>query len=164
MHLQTNALSPPPQCPQPILPSLFSGDHPHHNKKYLEQLLDSSSAKVAVIQFSDNTLADVLTPRTYDTIKALYALAALDAETSSTKPKGSEIPNCSTFSDIGNDCPSSSNRLPPLPDLRFAVSRTGSIHISISVDYVILFAWAALAAVSFLVVVFLKFPQLCEGY
>ena len=85
-HLQTNTLSLPPQCPQPISPSHFSVDHPHHIKKYLEQFLDSSSAKVAVIQFSDNTLADVLTPRMYDTIKALYALAALDAATSSTKP------------------------------------------------------------------------------
>jgi hypothetical protein len=111
-HLQTNALS-PPQSPQPISPLHYSGNHTHHHLKYLEQLLDSSLATVAVIQFSgNNTLADVLTPRTHDTFKALYALAALDApaSTRSTKPGGNEIP---TFSDIGKDCPYSSNRSPP---------------------------------------------------
>ena len=43
VHLQTNTLPPP----QPISPSHLSGDHTHH----LEQLLDSSLATVAVIQF-----------------------------------------------------------------------------------------------------------------
>ena len=97
MHPQKNALS-PPQAPQPISPSHFSGDH---NIKYLEQLLDSSLATVAVIQISGSTLADVLTPRAYDTFKALYSLADLDAPASSTnlKPGGSEIPTRSTFSD-----------------------------------------------------------------
>ena len=70
VHLQMNALS-PPQSPQPISPSHLSGDHTHHNIKYLEQLLDSSLATVADIQFSGNTLADVLTPRAYNTFKAL---------------------------------------------------------------------------------------------
>jgi hypothetical protein len=139
--VQTNALS-PPQSPQSISLSHISGDHIHHNMiKHLEQLLDSS-------------LADVLTPRAYDTLKALYALAALDAAASSTKPRGSEILNRSTFPDIGNDSPYSSNRSPPLPNSR--------IHISISVDNFILFSWAGLAAVSFLVVVFFNFPRLCE--
>jgi hypothetical protein len=155
VHLQTDALS-PPQSPQPISPSQFSGDHIHHHIKYLEQLLDSSLATVAVIQFSGNTLADVLTPRAYDTFKALYALATLDAPASSTKPRGSEI------SDIGNDCPYC-NRSPPLPNSNLAVPRTGRIHISFSasVDYVVHFSWAGLAAVACLVVI-LILPRLCE--
>ena len=155
-HLQTNDLSqvPPFKSPQPISPSLLSGDHTH-NIKYLEQLLESSLATVAVIQFSGNTLADVLTPRAYDTFKALYALAALDAVASSTKPRGSEIPN----PDTGNDCPYSSNL--PLPHLSLAAPCTGRIHISISVDNIMLFLWAGLAVACFLVV-FLNFPRLCE--
>ena len=140
VHLQTNALS-PPQSPQHISPS-----HTHHNIKYLEQLLDSSLATAAVIQFSGNTSADVLTPRAYDALKALYALAALDAAASSTKLKRSEISNCSSFCD---------NHRP------LAVSSTGRVHISISVDYVMLFSWAGLAVVSFLVV-FFNLPRLCE--
>jgi hypothetical protein len=161
VNLQTDALSGAPhQSPQPISPSHFSEDHTHHNIKYLEQLLHSSLATVAVIQFSGNTLADVLTPRAYDTFKTLYALADLDAPTSSSKPKGSEIPTRSTFSDIGNDCPCSSNRSPPLPNSSLAVPRTGKIHISISVDYVMLFSWAGLAGVCCLVV-FFNLPQLC---
>ena len=160
MHLQTNAL-PPPQSPQPISPSHFSGNHTHHNIKYLEQLLDSSLATVAVIQFSGNTLADVLTPRAYDTFKALYELAALDAAAPSIKPRGSEIPNRSTFPGIGNDCPYSSNRSPPLPNSSLAIPRTGRIRISISVDNIMLFLWAGLAVVSFLVV-FFNFPRLFE--
>ena len=151
--LQTNALYPPPQSPQPISPSHFSGDHPHHNKKYLE-LLGSSLATV-----SGNTLEEVLTPRAYDTFRALYALAALDAATS--KSGGSEIPNRSTFPDIGNDCPHSSIHSPPVLNSSLAVPRTGRIHISISVDNVIFFLWAGLAVVSFLLV-FFNFPRLCE--
>ena len=136
---QKNAL-PPPQSPQPDSPSHFTGDHNHHsNVKYLEQLLDSSLATVAVIQISGNTLADVLTPRAYDAFKAL---TALDAAASSTKPY-------------------SSNRLPPLLKSSLAVSRSGKIHISIAVDYVMLFPLAGLAAISFLVV-FFNFPRLCE--
>ena len=73
-----------------------------------------------------------------------------EAAESSTKTKGSEI----TFSDIENDCPHSSNRSPPLPNSSLAIPRTGRIHISISVDNVILFIWAGLAAVFFLVVLF----------
>jgi hypothetical protein len=153
-HLQTNVLS-LTQSPQPISPSHFSGDNTHHNIKYLEQLLDSSLATVAVIQFSGNTLADVLTPRAYDTFKALYALAALDAAAASnplTKPN--------TFSDIGHDCPFSNNHSPPLPNSSLAVPRNGRIYISIPVDYVILFWWVGLAAVS--LVVFFNLPRLFE--
>ena len=159
--LQMDAFS-LPQSSQPILPSHFSGDHTvtRHNIKYLEQLLDSSLATVAVIQFSGSPLPDVLTPRAYDTFKALYALAALDAPASSTKPRESEIPTCSTFSDIqvGNDCP---NRSPPLPKPSLAVPRTGRIHvhISIPVNYVMIFSWVGLAAVSCLVVIFLGFAK-----
>ena len=159
VHLQTNALS-LPQSPQPIIsPSHISGDHTHHNIKYLEQLLDSSLATVAVIQFSGNSSADVLTPRAYNALKALYTLAALDATASSTKPKRGEIPNCSSFSDIDNHfrVPSST----PFTNSSFAVSSTGRMHISISVDYVMLFSWAGLAVVSFLVV-FFNLPRLCE--
>ena len=152
VHLQTNALS-PPQSPQHISPSQFSGDHIHHNIKYLEQLLDSSLATAAVIQFSGNTSADVLTPRAYDALKALYALAALDAAASSTKLKRSEIPNCSSFCD--NHHPHS------ITSSNLGVSSTGRVHISISVDYVMLFSWAGLAVVSFLVV-FFNLPRLCE--
>ena len=152
VHLQTNAIS-LPQSPQPISPSHSSGDHTHHNIKYLEQLLDSSLATAAVIQFSGNTLADVLTPRAYDSMKALYVLAALDAPASSTtlKPGGSEIPTRSTFSDFGNDCFYSNNRSesPPLPNSSFMLPRTGMMHIS--ANYVVLFS--GLAAVSFLVIV-----------
>ena len=160
MHLIRNAL-PPLQSPQPIPPSHFSGDHTHHNIKCLEQLLDSSLA--TVIQFSGNTLADVLTPRAYDAFKALHALAALDAAASSTKPRGSEpeIPNCSAFPDVGNDCPYSSNHLPPFRNSNLTVPRTDRINISISVHYVILFSWAGMAALSFLVV-FFNLPRLCE--
>ena len=159
MHI--NALF-PPQSPQPIPPPDLSGDHTHHNIKYLEQLLDSSLATVAVIQFSGNTLADVLTPRAYNTLKALYALADLDAPESSTKPR-CEIPTRSTPPDIGNDCTHSSNRSPPLPNPSLAVlnPRTGRIHTSISVDCVMLFSWAGLAAVCCLVV-FYNIPRLCE--
>ena len=85
VHPQTNSPS-PPQSPQFISPSLLSGDHTHLNIKYLEQLLDSFLATVAVIQFSGNTLADV-TPHAYGAFKALYPLAALDAAASSTKPR-----------------------------------------------------------------------------
>ena len=162
VDLQTNALF-PPQSPQPISPSHFSEDHTHRHIKYLEQLLDSSLATVAVIQFSGNTLAEVLTPRAYDTFKALYALAALDAATSNNKPKGSEIPTRSTFSDIiGNDCLHLSNRSPPFPNSSLAVPHTGRIHkpISVSMDSVILLSWVGLAAVSCLVV--FNLPQLFE--
>ena len=160
VHLQTNALS-TPQSPQHISPSQISGDHTHLNIKHLEQLLDSSLATVAVIQFSGNTLADVLTPRAYDSFKALYALAALDAPASSStnlKSGESEIPILSTFSDIvnSNDYP---NRSPPLPNTSLAVPRTRKIHISISVDYVMLFSWAGLAAVCF-VFLFFNLPRL----
>ena len=157
-HLLRNTPSPTQfESPQPISPSNFSGDHhTHHNIKLLEQLLDSSLATVAVIQISGNTLADVLTPRAYDTFKALYALAALDAAASSTTSRG-EIPNRSTFTDISMDCPHSSNNLLPFPNSSLAVPRTGRIHVSISVE---LFSWAGLAAVSFLVV-FFNLPRLC---
>ena len=151
VHLQRNALS-PPQSPQHVSPSQFSGDHTHYNIKYLEQLLDSSLATVAVIQFSGNTLADVLTPRAYDSFKALYALAALDAPASSStnlKSRESETPTLSTFSDIVDSNNYPTNRSPPLPNSSLAVPRTRRIHISISVDYVMLFSWAGLAAVCF---------------
>ena len=152
MPLRTNALL-PSQSPQPISPSHFSKDHTHRQIKYLEQLLDSSLATVAVIQFLGNTLADVLTPRAYDTFKALYAFAALDAATSSTKPKWGGIPTLSTFADIGSDCIYSSNRSPPLPNSSLAVPRSGRIHVhlSVSVDLVILFSWVGLVAVSCLI-------------
>ena len=150
------------QSPQPISPSHLSGDNTHHNIKYLEQLLDSSLATIAVIQFSGNTLAEVLTPRAYDTFKALYALAALDApaSASATKPTESEISTRSTFSDIGNDYLYLSNRSPPSLNPTLVVSRNGRIHISISVDYVMLFSWAGLVALSILVA-FFNLPQLC---
>ena len=148
VNLQTSALY-PPQSPQPILPSHLSGDHTYH----LEQLLDYSLATVAAIQISGSTMADVLTPRAYDTIKALYALAALDAAAS--KPRGSEIPFRSTSSEKADECPYSSNRSPPLPNSSFAVPRTVRMHghVSISVDYVVLISWAGLVAV-FCVLVF----------
>ena len=156
VHLQTGALS-PPQSPHPISPSHFSGDHAHH----LEQLLDSSLATVAVIQFSGSTIADVLTPRAYDTIKALYALAALDAKYSSTKPRENKILTHSTFSDRGNDCPYLSNHSPSLPNSRLAVTRTVRMHghVSISVDYVVLISWAGLVAVFCLFLFFLGFAK-----
>ena len=159
LQLETNALS-PSQSPHPISTSHFSGEDTHHSVKYLEQLLDASLATAAVIQFSGSTLADVLTPRAYDTFKALYALAAPDVPASSTKPRGNEIPTLSTFSDsdIDNDCPYSSNRSPSFPNSSLAAPRNGRIHIAISVDYVMC---AGFAAVSFLVV-FFSLPQLCE--
>lgn len=141
MHLQMNAIS-PPQSPQTISSSHISGDHTHRN---LEQLLDSSLATVAVI-ISGNTLADVLTPRAYDTIKALYALAA-PASSTNLKPGESEIPTGSKFSDFGNDCFYSSES-PPLPNPSLAVPRNGIKHIS-----EVLFSWAGLAPVSFLVLI-----------
>ena len=150
------ALSPlAPQSPQPISPSHISEDHTHHNIKYLEQLLESSLATIAVIQFSGNNLENVLTPRAYDTVKALYALAALDvpASESSTKPRGGVVPPSSTSSDIGNDCPYSSNRSPPLLNSSLVVPRTGR-------DYVMLLSGVGLAAVSCLV--FFTLPRLCE--
>ena len=157
VHLQTNTLPPP----QPISPSHLSGDHTHRDIKYLEQLLDSSLATVAVIQISGNALADVLTPCAYDTFKALYALAALDAAASGTKHNRSEIPSRSNLSDIGDDYLYSSNRSHSMPNSSIAVPRTGGIHLSISVDHGILFLWAGLAAVSILVV-FFNFSRLCE--
>ena len=149
-----------PQSPQPISPPHPSGYHAHHNLEQL-RVLYSSLATAAVIQFSGNTLADILTPRAYDTFKALYALAALDAPTSSTKPRRSGIPTCSTFSDIGNDCLYSSNRSSPLPNSSLAVPHTCGIHvhISFSVDYVTFFSWVGLAAVSCLVVFCLGFAK-----
>ena len=136
MHLQleTNALSLPQSPPsRHISPSHFSGDHSRHNVKYLEHLLESSLATVAVIQLSGSALADsvILTPRAYDTIKALYALAALDEleAASSNKPRENDIPTRPTF------------------------SRNGRIHMLIPVDYyVMLFSWAVLVTVSFLVI------------
>jgi hypothetical protein len=158
LQLETNPLF-LPQSPQTISPSHFSGNNAHHNIKYLEQLLDSSLATIAVIQFSGSTLADVLTPRAYDTIKALYILATLDAAVPSTKPIESEIPTRSTvsFSDIGNDCPLSNNRSPPLPNSSLAVARNG--RILIPVDYVMLFSWVTWVAVSFLAVF-----SICVGF
>ena len=161
VHLKMNALS-PPRPPQPISPSHLSGDHIHHNIKHLEQLLDSSLATVAIIQLSGSPLPDVLTPRAYDSFKALYALAALDASTSSIKPLGSEITTRFTLSNIVNECPYSSNRLPPfLPTSSLAVPHTHSIYISIPLNYVILFSWAGLAAFSCLVM-FFNLPRLFE--
>ena len=162
MHLQmdSRALS-QPQSPQHISPSHLSGDHIHNNIKHLEQLLDSSLATVSVIQFSGNTLADVLTPRAYDNLKILYALAALDPAASSTNPRGSDTPTPFPSSDIGNDCPYSSIRSSPLPNSSLAVPHTGRIHISISVEYVMDFSWVRFAAVS-CVVVFFSLPWLCE--
>ena len=63
-----------------------------------------------------------------------------------------EIPTRSTFSDIGNDCPCSSNRSPPLPNS----PPTGRMHfhISISMDYVMFFSCVGLVAVSYLAVFF----------
>ena len=153
--LQMDAIS-LPQSPQPMLPS-------HHDIKHLEQLLDSSLATVAVIQFSGSPLPDGLTPRAYDTFKALYALAALDAPVSSTKSRESEIPTRPTFSDIGNDCPYSNNRSHPLPNSSLADPRTGRIHvhISIPVDYLMILSWAGLAAVSCLAV-FFNLLRICE--
>ena len=165
VHLLKNALF-PTQSPQPISPSHFSGEHTQHNVKYLEHLLDSSLATVAVIQFSGNTLADVLTPRAYDTFKALYALAALDTAALSTvtKSRGGEIPNCFTFPGISDDCPYLSNHLPPFPNSSLVLppSRSNRIHISISVEYVMLFSLARMAALYFLVAIF-NLPRLCDG-
>ena len=160
VDLQTNVLS-PHQSPQPISPSHLSGDHTHHNIKHLEQLLDSSLATIAVIQISGNTLADVLTPRAYDTFKALYALAALDVLASGTKPRESEIPTRSISSNIGSDCLYSSNRSPTSLNSSLPVPCTGRLYISISVDYVMLFWWAGLVALSILVM-FFNLPGLCE--
>ena len=157
VHQRTDAFS-PSQSPQQ---SNFSGDDIHHNIKHLEQVQDSSLATDAVHQFSGNPLADILTPRVYDTFKALYALAVLDAAASITNPRDDEIPSRSNFPDIGNDCPYLSNRSPPFPNSTLAVPRTGGIHISISVDNVMLYLWAGLAAVSFLIV-FFNFPRFCE--
>jgi hypothetical protein len=165
VHLQTNVLS-PPQSHQPISPSHFPNDHhdtTHRDIKYLEQLLESSLATVAAIPFSGNTLADILTPRAYDTYKALHALAALDMPTSSTTTRGSNFRR-STFSDIGNDCPHSSNRSPPLPNSSLAIPRTGRIHLqlSMSAEYVIHFSWAGLAAVCCLFLFLFNLPRLWE--
>ena len=113
---------------------------------------------IAVIQFSGNTLEDVLTLRAYNTFKALYALAALDRPGSSNEPRENEIPTCSepTFSVNGNDCIYLSNHSILLLNSSLAVPRNGRIHISISIDYVILLSWTRLAAVSLLL------PQLCK--
>jgi len=160
--LQKNTLSPPEQPLRSISPSHLSGDHTYHDLKYLEQLLESSLATVAVIQFSGNTLADVLTPRAYDTLKALYALAALDVSLSSTQSKVGGIPTHSDFSDIRNAYPylSNPNQSPSPPNPRIAIPRTCRIHISISVDYVVLFSWASFVAVSCLAF-FVIVPQVC---
>ena len=163
VHLQTSAVS-PLQCPEPMSPAHCSGDHTQH----LEQLLDSSLATVAVIQFSGITMADVLTPRAHNTIRALYALAALDAAASSstkTRRNDSEILTRSTFSDKDNDYPYSSNLSSHLPMSRLAVPRTvrmhGHWHTCITVDYIVIISWAGLVA-GFCVVVFFNFPWLCE--
>ena len=165
VHLQTNALS-PPQSPQHISPSQFSGDHIHHNIKYLEQLLDSSLATAAVIQFSGNTLADVLTPRAYDAFKTVHALAHLDSPALSIKTtsRRSDIPTRrSTVSEIGDDCPSSYSRnrseFPPMSNSNLAAdsqARTVRIHVSIviSVDHSGLFSCVGLAALYCFVLVF----------
>ena len=78
-------------------------------------------------------------------------------------PPGSEIPTRTAFSDIGNDCPYFNNHSPPLTNSSLAVSRNGRIHISITLDHVMLFSCAGLAAVSFLVA-FFNFPRLCEKF
>ena len=120
-------------------------------------LLNRLLVAVAAIQSSCSTLEDVLTPRAYNTFKALYALAPLVTASSSTKPNRSEIPTRSTFSDMGNDYPNSSNGSPLLPNSSLGVPRTGRIHISITVEYVMFFSWAGLAVVACLVLV-------CLGY
>ena len=156
VHLQTNALSPS---------NLLNLSHHQislETIKYLEQLLNSSLATVAAIQFSGNTLANVLTPRAYDTNKALYALAALDIPTLSTTPRESDTPTRSTFSDIGNNSLCSSNRSPPLPNSNLVVPCTGRIVIYIyqslrSMSYI--FRWPdwRLSAVFFI------FFSICLG-
>ena len=65
-----------------------SSDRTYRDLEHLlEQLLDSSLATVAIIHFSGNRLADVLTPRARDAFKALYALVALDVSFLSTNLK-----------------------------------------------------------------------------
>ena len=76
-----------------------------------------------------------------------------DHTQTSTKPRGSEFPTRSTFSDIGND---SSNCSPLLPNSSPAVLPTGTsrlhVHVSISMDYVMFYSWLGLATVCCLAV------------
>ena len=145
------------------LSSHFCGDHTYQNVKYLEQLLNwnRSLANGAVVRFSGNTLADILTPRAHDTLQALYALAALaNILVSSTKANVGDIPaHCPPLFDS-----SSTDQSPPtLPNPNLTVSRTYRIYISISTDWgvVVLFILASASCIAFFTV---HIPWLCPGY
>ena len=56
VQLQTNALSPPPISTTYLTITFLRRPYIHHKTKYLEQLLESSLATVAVIRFSGGTL------------------------------------------------------------------------------------------------------------
>ena len=157
LSLQMNAqcLLSPSQAFGTIVPSYFSGDHIYHHLKYLERLLDRSLATAAVIPFSGNTLADILTPRAQDT---LYALLALNMLVTSSKPRVRDIPAHSALSDfdIGNDqCPFH-HSLPPPPNSGPDVvpSTACRINISISMDYNlnVLFAVVGISFLAFFII------------
>ena len=161
LQMNTQSLPSPSQAFETVVPSYFSGDHIYHRLKYLERLLDCSLATAAVIHFSGNTLADILTPRAQDT---LYALLALNMLLTSSKPRVRDTPAHSASSDfdIGNDqCPFH-HSLPPLPNSSPLVLSTAcTINISISMDYKlnVLFSWTAFAvfSVSFLAFFIINF-------
>ena len=104
--------------------------------------------------------------RSEDTLGLPLPITTLDAAALSTvtKSRGGEIPNRFTFPDISNDCPYLSNHLPPFPNSSLVLppSRSNRIHISISVEYVMLFSLARMAALYFLVAIF-NLPRLCDG-
>lgn len=148
----------PAQSPRPISPVHFCGDHTCPcDFKYLEQLLESPLATATAIHLSGNTLADVLTPRAHDVLKALHALAALDMS-----KVASYIPDFSAFFGIRNDhpYPSTSNpdQSPPMPNHRLAVPCACGIHLCISMPCITRMWWAPL--VFFFVII--SAPQYCN--
>ncbi|KAF8810017.1 hypothetical protein BYT27DRAFT_7186855 [Phlegmacium glaucopus] len=121
----------PDKSPRPVPPS----DSSDYNVEYLEHL-DSSLAPspVSSIQLSDNTLADVLTPRAHD------PLVPSDVSIPNTKRSMNDPPTRSPFLGIHNsEQPSALS-----PNSSLVVPNTSRSHISIPIHYVMLFSSAVL--------------------
>ena len=157
--LQTNNYRPhlyPTKTPRPFQRSDFSSDRAKCELEHLEQLLGTSLATAAVVRFSGNTFADILTPRAYDVFKAFRAL---DVSFSSSNRIVGDLPTAS--SDIRNDYFSNPHQSFPSPSPNLAAPGTSRSHILIPVHHAVLFSSAILMVFSCLVFFIIAFPRLC---
>ena len=157
--LQTNNYHPcldPTKTPRPFQRSDFSIDRARRELEHLEQLLGSSLATAAVVRFSGNTFADILTPRAYDVFKAFRALDV--SFSSSNRIVGDPL---TASSNIRNDYFSNPHRSFPSPFPNLAAPGTSRSHISIPVHHAVLFSSASLMVFFCLVFFIMAFPRLC---